>query len=238
MLAGMETSIGQADCTVTVDADLQDDINVIPEMVRLYREGYEIVYGVRSDRSSDTFFKRNTALAFYKMMNWLGANTVYNHSEFRLMGSRAIQQLCKYRERTIFIRGLVPQLGYPSTTVSYERQRREAGETKYSLGTMLSLSLRGITSVSVKPIRLVSVFGILFIMIAMLVACYAFYSMFKGYNVSGWVSLILSVWFVGGCILIALGILGEYIGNIFLDVKLRPRYNITEIIGDEKDEKA
>ena len=228
ILAGMETSIGQADCVVTIDADLQDDIHVIPEMVRHYYEGYEIVYGVRSDRSSDTFFKRNTALAFYRLMNWLGANTVYNHSEFRLMGSSAIQQLSQYHERTIFIRSIVPQLGYRSTTVSYERLRREAGETKYSLGKMITHALRGITSVSVKPIRLVSVFGLLFILIAMLVACYAFYSMYKGYNVSGWVSLILSIWFVGGCILMALGLIGEYIGNIFLDVKQRPRYNITE----------
>lgn len=229
ILAGMETSAGQADCIVTVDADLQDDISVIPEMVRRYREGYEIVYGVRSDRSSDTFFKRNTALAFYRLMNWLGAKTVYNHSEFRLMGSRAVQQLSKYRERAIFIRGILPQLGYPSTTVSYERHRRVAGETKYSLGKLITHALRGITSVSVKPIRLVSVFGLLFIFIAMLVACWAFYSIYKGYNVSGWASLILSIWFVGGCVLTALGLIGEYIGNIVIDVKQRPRYNITEV---------
>lgn len=228
MLAGMETSVGQADCVITIDADLQDDFSVIPEMIRLYQEGYEIVYGVRSDRSTDTFLKRSTALAFYKMMKWLGANTVYNHSEFRLMGSRAVRQLMQFSERTMFLRGLVPQLGFRSTTVNYERLRREAGETKYSLGKMITHAIRGITSVSVKPIRLASVFGLIFILIATLVACYAFYSMYKGYNVSGWVSLILSIWFVGGCILMALGLIGEYIGNIFLEVKQRPRYNITE----------
>lgn len=232
MLAGMETSIGHADCVVTTDADLQDDIQVIPAMVRHYLEGYEIVYGVRSDRSSDTFFKRSTALAFYRLMNWLGAKTVYNHSEFRLMGSRAVQQLSQYHERAIFIRGILPQLGYPSTTVSYERHRRVAGETKYSLGKLITHALRGITSVSVKPIRLVAVFGLLFILVAILVACWAFYSMYKGYNVSGWASLILSIWFVGGCILTALGLIGEYIGNIVMDVKQRPRYNITEVKGD------
>lgn len=228
LMAGMETSVGQADCVITIDADLQDDINVIPEMVRKYREGYEIVYGVRNDRSSDTFFKRSTALGFYRLMNGLGARTVYNHADFRLMGSQAVRQLMLFRERTMFLRGLVPQLGFPSTTVSYDRLRREAGETKYPFRKMLLFAINGITSVSVKPIRLVFVFGLVFILIAILVACYAFYSMFTGNNVSGWVSLILSIWFVGGCILAALGLIGEYIGNIFIDVKQRPRYNITE----------
>ena len=228
LMAGMETSIGQADCVITIDADLQDDINVIPEMVHHYCGGYEIVYGVRNDRSSDTFFKRSTALGFYRLMNGLGAKTVYNHADFRLMGSQAVRQLMLYRERTMFLRGLVPQLGFRSTTVSYDRLRREAGETKYPFGKMLLFAINGITSVSVKPIRLVFTFGLVFILIGLCVACYAFYSMFMGRNVSGWVSLILSIWFVGGCILAALGLIGEYIGNIFLDVKQRPRYNITE----------
>ena len=228
LMAGMETSVGQADCVITIDADLQDDINVIPEMVRKYREGYEIVYGVRNDRSSDTFFKRSTALGFYRLMNGLGAKTVYNHADFRLMGSQAVRQLMLFRERTMFLRGLVPLVGFKSTTVSYDRLRREAGETKYPFRKMLLFAINGITSVSVKPIRLVFVFGLVFILIAILVACHAFYSMFTGNNVSGWVSLILSIWFVGGCILAALGLIGEYIGNIFIDVKQRPRYNITE----------
>ena len=232
LLAGLETSIGQADCTVTIDADLQDDIGVIPEMVRRYREGYEIVYGVRNDRSSDSFFKRNTALTFYRLMNWLGAKTVYNHAEFRLMGSSAVRQLLQYSERAIFLRAIVPQLGYHSTTVCYKQRRREAGETKYSLGKMVTHALRGITSVSLKPIRLVSLFGLGFILVAICVACWAFWCMCTGRNVSGWVSLILSIWFVGGSILAALGLIGEYIGNIFLDVKQRPRYNITEVKGE------
>lgn len=232
MLAGMEASIGQADCVVTVDADLQDDIGVIPEMVRRYRDGYEIVYGVRCDRSSDSFFKRSTALAFYRLMNWLGAKTIYNHSEFRLMGCRSVRQLLQYSERAIFLRAIVPQLGYLSTTVCYVRQRRVAGETKYSLSRMITHALRGITSVTVKPIRLVSLFGLGFILVAVCVACWAFWCLFTGRSVGGWVSLILSIWFVGGSILAALGLIGEYIGNIFLDVKQRPRYNITEVKGD------
>ena len=229
LMAGMETSVGKADCVVTIDADLQDDIHVIPEMVSHYREGYEIVYGVRNDRSSDTFFKRSTALGFYRLMNGLGAHTVFNHADFRLMGSLAIRQLMLYRERTMFLRGLVPQLGFRSTTVSYDRLRREAGETKYPFGKMLLFAINGITSVSVKPIRLVFVFGLIFIFIALCVACWAFWCIYTGRNVGGWVSLILSVWFVGGCILAALGLIGEYIGNIFMDVKQRPRYNITEV---------
>ena len=228
MMAGMEASKGEADCVITVDADLQDDISAIREMVVRYREGFEIVYGVRNDRSSDSFFKRTTALAFYKLMGWLGSNTVYNHSEFRLVGSHAINQLSLYTERAVFLRAIIPQLGYPSTTVSYERHRREAGETKYSLSKLVVLAIRGVTTVTVKPIRLVSVFGLLFMLVAFCVACWALWCFYKGYSVSGWVSLILSIWFVGGSILAALGLIGEYIGNIYQDVKQRPRYNITE----------
>ena len=228
LMAGMEASAGQADCVVTIDADLQDDIRVIPEMVRHYRDGFEIVYGVRNGRSSDTFFKRNTALTFYRLMNGLGARTVFNHADFRLMGSRAVQQLMSYQERTLFLRGIVPQLGYRSMTVGYDRQIREAGETKYPLLKMMQFAAGGITSMSVKPIRLVFVFGLLFILTAVAVACWAFWCLFTGRSVSGWVSLILSLWFIGGCILAALGLIGEYIGNISMDVKRRPRYNITE----------
>lgn len=228
MLAGLEASIGRADCVVTVDADLQDDIGVIPDMVRRYREGCEIVYGVRSDRSSDTRLKRWTALGFYRLMRWLGSPTVYNHSEFRLLGSRAVRQLAEYRERDIFLRGIVPLLGFPSATVSYERRRREAGRTKYSLGKMAVLAVRGITSASVRPIRLVSAFGLLFVLAALGVAAWVLWCMYAGRNVSGWVSLMLSVWFIGGCILMALGLIGEYVAKIVVDVKLRPRYNIVE----------
>lgn len=228
MLAGLEVSVGRADCVVTLDADLQDDIGVIPDMVRRYREGYEIVYGVRSDRSTDTVFKRWTALGFYRLMRWLGSPTVYNHSEFRLLGSRALRQLTEYRERDIFLRGIVPLLGFPSATVSYERRRRQAGETKYSLGKMAVLAVRGITSASVRPIRLVSAFGLLFVLAALGVAAWVLWCMYAGRNVSGWVSLMLSVWFIGGCILMALGLIGEYVAKIVVDVKRRPRYNIVE----------
>ena len=228
LLAGLEASLGETDCVVTVDADLQDDITVIPEMVRCYNEGYEIVYGVRSDRRSDSVFKRWTALGFYKVMRWMGAPTVYNHSEFRLLGSRAIEELMHYGEHDIFLRGIVPILGYPSITVHYERKSREAGETKYSLGKMLVLAVNGITSVSVKPIRMLFMFGLLFILVAIGVAGWVLWCMFMGRNVAGWVSLMLSIWFVGGCILTGLGIIGEYISKIVVDVKQRPRYNITE----------
>ncbi len=228
MIAGLEASAGRADCVVTIDADLQDDISVIPDMVRHYCEGYDIVYGVRSDRSTDSWFKRSTGLGFYRLMGWLGARTVYNHSEFRLMSSRAIAQLSQYGERSIFLRSIVTQLGYPSTTVTYERQRREAGETKYSVGRLLALALTGITSVTVKPIRLISVFGLLFLLVAVGVGVWVVWSMVDGRNVPGWVSLMLSMWFIGGCLLAALGVIGEYIGNMYLDVKQRPRYNITE----------
>jgi glycosyltransferase involved in cell wall biosynthesis len=228
LLAGLEASVGKADCVVTADADLQDDVQVIPEMVRRYLDGYEIVYGVRCDRSSDTFLKRNTALGFYRLMRWLGSPTVYNHADFRLLGSRAVRQLSEYRERDIFLRGIVPLLGFPSATVSYERRRREAGRTKYSLGKMAVLAVRGITSASVRPIRLVSAFGLLFVLAALGVAAWVLWCMYAGRNVSGWVSLMLSVWFIGGCILMALGLIGEYVAKIVVDVKLRPRYNIVE----------
>ena len=170
LLAGLEASLGEADCVVTIDADLQDDINVIPEMVNRYNEGYEIVYGARSDRSSDSVYKRWTAQGFYRLMNWLGARTVYNHADFRLMGSRSLRKLTEYHERTLFLRGIVPQLGFPSSTVSYERRCREAGETKYPFSKMLAFAANGITSVSVKPIRLVFLFGMVFILIAIGVA--------------------------------------------------------------------
>lgn len=228
MMAGMEASSGHADCTVTIDADLQDDLGAVETMVERYREGSEIVYGVRDDRNSDSFFKRNTALAFYKLMGWLGSPTVYNHSEFRLVGSRAVRMLGEYGERAIFLRAILPQMGFPSTKVFYTRHVREAGETKFSFGKLMALALTGITSVTVKPIRLVSVLGLLFMVAALFVSAWAFFCLFTGRSVSGWVSLILSIWFVGGCILTALGLIGEYIGNIYVDVKRRPRYNITD----------
>lgn len=232
MLAGMEASIGKADCAITVDADLQDDTGAIVEMVRRYREGYEIAYGVRNDRSSDTFFKRWTAVAFYRLMGWLGVPSVYNHSEFRLLGSRAVGQLMHYRERDTFLRSLVPLLGYRSTVVTYDRHKREAGTTKYSPWKLIVTALRGITSSSVKPIRMISVFGLIYMGIALAVALWVVYNLFMGRSVSGWASLILSIWFVGGSILAALGLIGEYIGNIAENVKRRPRYNITEVKGD------
>ncbi len=228
LMAGLEASVEEADCVVTVDADLQDDISVVPQMVGYYREGYEVVYGVRSDRSRDMVLKRWTAQAFYRLLQRLGCRTVYNHADFRLMGRRAVQELTLYGERTLFLRGIVPLMGFRSTTVSYERGVREAGTTKYSLGKMTALALHGITSLSVSPIRLISLFGLLFMLIAAGVAVWVVWCMAEGRNVPGWVSLMLSMWFIGGSILGALGLIGEYIGNISLDVKHRPRYRIEE----------
>lgn len=238
LLAGLEASIGKADCVVTVDADLQDDIGMIPVMLGHFREGYEIVCGVRTDRSTDTVFKRWTARAFYRLMDRLGAPMLHNHSEFRLMGSRAIRQLSLYREHDLFLRGIVQQLGFPCTVVTYRQGSRERGNTKYTLRKMLKLALSGITSLSVKPIHMLFVFGLLFILVALCVACWVLWCMFTGRNVAGWVSLMLSVWFVGGCILAGLGIIGEYISGIVLDVKQRPRYNVTEVKGDILTDKS
>lgn len=232
LLAGMETSLEEADCVITIDADLQDDINVIPVMMKDFSEGYDIVFGVRADRSTDTLFKYWTAQCFYRFMDWLGAPMLHNHSEFRLMGSRAIRQLSLYREHDLFLRGIVQQLGFPCTVVTYRQGSREGGDTKYTLRKMLKLAVSSITSLSVKPIHMLFVFGLLFILLAIGVACWVMWCMFTGRNVAGWVWLMLSVWFVGGCILAGLGIIGEYISGIVLDVKQRPRYNITEVKGN------
>lgn len=228
LLAGLEASVGMADAVVTIDADLQDDIRVIPDMVRRYREGYEIVYGVRNDRHQDTFFKRATAVGFYRVMRWLGSPTVYNHANFQLLGSRAVAELMRYGERDLFLRGLVPLLGFPSTSVAYERQGREAGVTKWTVGKMMALAVNGITAVSVKPVHLLFVFGLLFIVVALAVAAWVLWNMVAGRSVSGWASLMLSVWFIGGCIMMGLGIIGEYIAKVVVDVKQRPRYNVIE----------
>ena len=230
LLAGLETAKDMGDIIVSIDADLQDDIEVIPTMVHKYQEGHDIVYGVRKERKTDSWFKRTTAQAFYKLMAGMGVKSVYNHADFRLMSQRAVKQLCLYRERNLFLRGIVPQLGYNTDCVYYDRFARKAGESKYPLKKMFGLAIDGITSFSVKPVRALILMGIIFLIIAIGMLVYVLYSLITGNVISGWASLMLSIWFIGGCSLLGLGIVGEYIGKIYLEVKDRPRYNIEEIL--------
>lgn len=230
LMAGLEHAKSMADMIVSIDCDLQDDIEVIPEMVKKYSEGFDIVFGVRSSRKVDSWFKRTSALAFYKLMGALGVRTIYNHADFRLLSRRAVEHLCTFRERNLFLRGMVPLIGYASTSVYYNRQRRVAGTTKYPFRKMMNFAIDGITSFSVKPVRLVMTMGILFITVAFIILLYAIIAYWTGNVVPGWTSLILSVWFVGGCILMGLGIIGEYVGKIYIEVKDRPRFNIEKVI--------
>ena len=215
---------------MTIDADLQDDVNAIEEMVRKYDDGCDIVYGVRSSRNKDTWFKRTTAQAFYRMMHNMGVKSIYNHADFRLMSRRAVEQLCRYRERNLFLRGMVPLIGYKTDCVYYTRAERFAGESKYPLSKLINLAADGITSFSVKPVRMVLSLGVVFIVIALFILVYVLASYIAGHAMPGWSSLMLSLWFCSGCVLVGIGIVGEYIGKIYIEVKDRPRYNIERIL--------
>ena len=230
LMAGLETARQDADITVSIDADLQDDINVIPEMVKKFDEGNDIVYGVRRKRETDTFFKRTTAQMFYKFMSSMGVKSVYNHADFRLMSRRAVDALCQYEERNLFLRGLVPLIGYKTDSVYYDRSAREAGESKYPLSKMLSFAIDGITSFSVKPLRLIFYLGAVFMLISLAILIYVIVALCQGRGVQGWASLMLSIWFVGGCVLICLSVIAAYIGRIFTESKHRPRYNIEKYL--------
>lgn len=230
LMAGLETAKDRCDITITIDADLQDDILVIPEMVKLYQEGNDIVYGVRQERKTDTWFKRSTALAFYKLMHLLGVKTVYNHADYRLMSRRAVEQLSRYPEKNLFLRGIVPLIGFQSACVYYDRSERLAGESKYPFKKMLNFAIDGITSFSVKPIRLIFTLGLLFLLISFCILIYVIVALIKGDAVSGWASIILSIWFIGGCAMLSIGIIGEYIGKIYIETKARPRYNIEKTL--------
>lgn len=232
LMAGLQTAQEICDCCVSIDADLQDDIKVIEDMVdKFNNEACDIVYGVRKNRTTDTWFKRTTAQGFYKVMTWLGGDTVYNHADYRLMSKRAIQELMKYGERNLFLRGLVPMIGFKADRVYYDRNVRVAGESKYPLRKMISFAVDGITSFSVKPVRIVLSLGFFFVVIALGILVYVIITIIQGKAVSGWASLILSLWFIGGCVLISLGILGEYIGKIYIEVKNRPRFVIETVTG-------
>lgn len=226
LMAGLLTAVREADLLVSIDADLQDDCNTIRSFVEEYHKGYDIVYGVRNNRDSDTRFKRSTALAFYRLMQRLGVDMVYNHADFRLMSKRAVEALAQFPEVNLFLRGLVPLVGFPSTSVSYVRSERFAGVSKYPLKKMLRFALEGITSFSVKPLRLITGTGCVISLISILAAIYALCSKLAGATVQGWTSLILSIWFLGGVQLIGIGILGEYIGKLYQEAKHRPRYII------------
>lgn len=226
LLAGLFTAKASSDCVVSIDADLQDDIFVIREFIQKFNEGYEIVYGVRKKRETDTFFKRNTAQGFYKLMQKMGVNLVYNHADFRLMSRRALQELERFEEVNLFLRGIVPLIGFKSTSVYYERKERIAGETKYPLKKMLAFAFDGITSFSVTPIRFVLFIGLASFFISLIFGVYFLGLKFLGQTETGWTSLIASIWLIGGLQLIAIGLVGEYIGKIYKESKRRPRFII------------
>jgi len=213
-----------ADAAISIDADLQDDISVIDEMLKLYCSGCEIVYGVRSNRNKDSFFKRLTAQSFYRLIHFLGAHIIYNHADFRLMGKNALNSLAEYKEVNLFLRGLVPMLGYKTGIAYYERKERMAGESKYPFGKMLKFAIEGITSMSTKPIRMVTILGIVIFIISLAMIAYSIAIYFMGDTVTGWSSVICSLWSIGGLILLSIGIVGEYIGKIYLETKQRPRF--------------
>ena len=224
--AGLKWASAHSDASVSIDADLQDDVNAISLMVDEYHKGNDIVFGVRKERKTDTFFKRTTALAFYRLMRFFDRRIIYNHADFRLMSRRAMLSLMEYPEDNLFLRGIVASMGYPSTSVYYDRTERFAGESKYPLCKMLSFAFEGITSFSIKPLHLITYLGVAFILIAIGVVAYALYEHFTGHTIDGWTSLLVSMWFIGGCVLMACGITGEYIGKIYMEVKHRPKYFI------------
>ena len=237
LLAGLMTAKDRCDMAISMDADLQDDINAVDEMVDKYRDGCDIVYGVRSSRTTDTFFKRFTAESFYRLMNFLGANVVFNHADYRLLSRRALEGLAQFKEVNLFLRGIVPMIGYRTDTVEYARGERFAGESKYPLKKMLSFAMEGITSLSTKPIRYITLLGFLIFLVSIAMLIYSVIRWAMGATIIGWASLICSVWAIGGLILLSLGVIGEYIGKIYLETKGRPRFLIRELL-EEPDEKV
>lgn len=235
LYAGLMYAKEDADMSISIDADLQDDTKVIEEMVDKYNQGIDIVYGVRNDRSSDSFFKRFTAQSFYRVMNMLGAKSVYNHADFRLMSKRAMDELALYKETHLFLRGIMPELGFKTDCVYYSRKERMAGESKYPLKKMLSFAFNGITSFSVKPLTMILWLGFAAIFISIAAIIYSLVRHFQGATITGWTSLFASIWFIGGVQLICVGVIGQYVGKTFMEVKERPRYYI-ESYKDHKKE--
>ena len=237
LMAGLMECRNRADVIISMDADLQDDIDAVDQMLEEYYRGHDIVYGVRSSRKTDTFFKRFTAESYYKIMRLLGVELVFNHADYRLLSRRALEGLAEYREVNLFLRGIVPQIGYDTAIVTYERKERFAGESKYPLKKMFSLAFDGITSFSVKPMKIIINIGVLVFLISIIMMIYSLRAKIMGHTVSGWTSMMISIWMVGGIQLLCLGVIGEYIGKIYMEVKARPRYIISERTGDiyEKD---
>nr|WP_295277328.1 glycosyltransferase family 2 protein [uncultured Blautia sp.] len=234
VLAGLMEAKDNCDITISIDCDGQDDINAMNEMVDAYLDGCEVVYGVRSKRDTDTFFKRFTAEGFYKLLNWMGVEVVFNHADYRLLSSRVLQEFANFKEVNIFLRGMVPLVGFKSTSVYYERHERIAGESHYPLKKMLALAFDGITSLSIKPIRMITTAGIFIAFLSFIGVIWAVVGEFKGNTVSGWASTVCIVCFMGGIQLLCLGVIGEYIGKIYLETKQRPRYIISERTWEKK----
>ena len=233
LLAGLMTAKDYADAAISLDADLQDDVGVIEQFIDKFNEGKDVVYGVRSTRTTDTVFKRSTAHAFYKLMKFMGADTLQDHADYRLMSKRALEGLAKYKEVNLFLRGIVPMIGYETDVVYYERHERFAGESKYPLKKMLSFAIDGITSCSVKPIRMITTLGTLVFTVSIVMLIYFLVVWALGHTVQGWTTIVISLWGIGGLILLSLGIIGEYIGKIYMEVKERPRFIIENILYKE-----
>jgi len=234
LLAGLMTAVQHADMMVSMDADLQDDINAMDRMIDEYHRGYDVVYGVRSCRKTDSFFKRFTAEAFYKLMKLMGVDIVFNHADYRLMSRRAVEGLSQFREVNLFLRGVVPQIGYSWTTVEYQRAARFAGESKYPLKKMIAFALDGITSFSIKPLRLILFLGGVIFVLSIIALIWALIARWSGHTVSGWTSLMCSIWMIGGIQLLSLGVIGEYIGKIYGEAKARPRFIIEKVLNEEE----
>lgn len=234
LLAGLMTARRHCDVSISMDADLQDDINAIDKFLEEYVKGCDVVYGVRNKRDTDTFFKRRTALAFYKLMKNLGVDIMYNHADYRLMSRRALDALAEFKEVNLFLRGLAPLVGYQSGVVYYDRSERFAGESKYPFKKMLAFAIDGITSFSVKPLRLITTLGIIILVISLLMLVYTFVSWILGKTVIGWTSTLASIWLIGGIQLFSLGVIGEYIGKIYNETKHRPRFVIERYLNGEK----
>ena len=231
IMAGMMQAKDLSDAVITIDADLQDDLQCIEQMVDAYNEGYDIVYGVKVSRKGDPAIKRMTAVAFYKLQEKMGVESVFNHADFRFLSRRVLEALSTYSERNLYLRGLIPLIGYKATTVDDTISERSAGKSKYTLGKMLNLALDGITSFSVKPIYFIMYAGVVFLFIGLLIGCYVLYSLITGSAVHGWASLMLSIWLVGGIMMLSIGAVGIYIGKIYTEVKHRPLYHIKEFLG-------
>ena len=230
LLAGLMTVKSFCDMAISMDADLQDDVDAIDQFVEKYYEGCEVVYGVRSERKTDSFFKRASAQSFYKLMLHMGVEIVYNHADYRLMNKRALEEMEGFQEVNLFLRGIVPLIGFRSDVVTYERHERFAGESKYPLKKMLNFAFDGITSFSVKPIRMVTTLGVIIFAISLLMLIYFLVTWCIGWTVPGWTSIVVSVWAIGGLQLLAIGIIGEYIGKIYLETKARPKFIIQEYL--------